>query len=143
MTQSNSENMTLTDIIVQHLKENKLSLLIPNEDKLNEVAQKAISLVLFGRDRYGADVDQSIYKTTQEILRDPIKRLIEDKVTLLLSDPKVNNAIDEAILNMIPKILADILQNNLYTKIQQNNDAAISTLYDEMKTKLSNYNIHI
>lgn len=114
---TNSKNMTLEERIVQNIKDEKLFALIGDEDAITELTRRALREALFQnrRERTGEYSwnDKERDSPVVEAAREQATIVAKEVARELLTDPEVRQKINEALSQLLPVVLMDIMRSGI------------------------------
>ena len=126
MTNSNSNNMTLEDKIVQTIKDTHLFALIQDEDAIAKLVHRAIEEALFKPrpdkvDAYGRVLETfetPIVVAAREVAQKGVDKIAADILSNILENDDVRKTIFKAMVNLLPGALNALLQKQIQATIQ-------------------------
>lgn len=139
---SNSENMTLEEKIVQHLKSDTLGKLV-DEDALAKLVSRAIEESMFKERRVPGENTWSsprvfsspVVEAAQEVGRTAAKKLIDDIAGKMLENQEFRDAICKRFATEIAVAMSEIARNTVATSIRSvtGDQGYIEALYNQLK----------
>lgn len=135
---SNSEKMTMEERLVQHIKDDKLMILMDDEIAVTQLVKKAINEALFTpqktKNDYGRvteEVPSPVVAAAQEIANTAIEKLVDEEVEKLKANKDAMQAIREAMALALPKVIEqrmsmayDYISNDAATQVIERLKAA-------------------
>jgi hypothetical protein len=107
---SNEKSMTLEEKLVQHIKDDKLIMLLGDEDAITQLTERAVREALFQQrrvatGRYNGDytmADSPVVEAARTIAAAAIQRITDQMVKELLENAKITLMVRDAFIAQLP-----------------------------------------
>lgn len=136
---ANSPQMTLEEKIVQKIKESALGSLVGDEDALTELTKRGIHEALFQpirmQKQYGGweDKDSPVVAAARKIADEAVKKIVEAEIVRLMRDVKVQKAVMDAMIAVVPNIIATRAYELINEASRDSAQRAMNALTDAMR----------
>jgi len=133
---SNSKNMSIEEVLVQHLKTVGLGLLITDEDALTELTRRAIEQALFQPTRsrsHLTETDSIVITAAKEIGKQATSKIVEILVAEVLEREDVKKAMREAIAAAIPDAIRDFANGTVHKFVESSAYSTAQTVASLIK----------
>lgn len=125
MTGNNAKNMTIEEILVQHIKNVGLGVLVQDEDNLTELVTRAIKEAIYQPIRvpkqYGGweEKDSLLIDTARPVARALLEKTMKAELEKILAEPENLKVIRDAMMLALPTILMASMRAG-YSEMMQN-----------------------
>lgn len=127
---SNSAQMTFEEKVVQHIKEQSISVLMDDEQALTDLTRRAVNEALF-KDRPDGSYSRKeapVHEFAREIAKRLFEKMIDKEVKRMEKDPEVMAIMRQSIALMMPEVLKTGAHNLFGSIIQQSNMETVQLL---------------
>lgn len=134
---SNEKQMTLEEKLVQHIKDDKLIMLLGDEDAITELTKRAVTAALFA-DRKDPN-DRSIYNSRMipspavEAAKDVADKLAKAAVDAIVSDDEIRKKFREAVADALPAAIANHLSGAISSLMSASSANSMAMLRDAVR----------